>query len=71
MSDAIPRHVLCVLGSGLDLSEIERIAADIEHVAGGLEEYMAVVEPSQRKTVEVVGFAELVSLQCRSISLQE
>src|SRR5689334_2179453 len=28
MSDAIPRHVLCVLGSGLDLSEIERIAAD-------------------------------------------
>ncbi|MEV0406773.1 hypothetical protein [Actinoallomurus sp. NPDC050550] len=28
MSDAIPRHVLCVLSSGLDLSEIERIAAD-------------------------------------------
>jgi hypothetical protein len=28
MSDVFPRHVLCVLGSGLDLSEVERIAAD-------------------------------------------
>jgi hypothetical protein len=28
MSDAIPRHVLCVLGSGVGLSEMERIAAD-------------------------------------------
>ncbi|GAA4630841.1 hypothetical protein GCM10023196_057810 [Actinoallomurus vinaceus] len=28
MIDAVPRHVLCVLGSGLDLSEIERVAAD-------------------------------------------
>jgi hypothetical protein len=27
MSEAIPRHVLCVLGSGLGLSEMERIAA--------------------------------------------
>ncbi|GAA4495427.1 hypothetical protein GCM10023191_036110 [Actinoallomurus oryzae] len=27
MSEAFPRHVLCVLGSGLDLSEMERIAA--------------------------------------------
>ncbi|MGK5557181.1 hypothetical protein ACSNOI_36785 [Actinomadura kijaniata] len=27
MSDAIPRHVLCVLGSGLDLAEVERTAA--------------------------------------------
>ncbi|MFC7585067.1 hypothetical protein ACFQYP_16015 [Nonomuraea antimicrobica] len=27
MSDAFPQHVLCVLGSGLDLAEIERIAA--------------------------------------------
>ncbi|MFI9847409.1 hypothetical protein ACIHFD_61075 [Nonomuraea sp. NPDC051941] len=27
MSDAFPRHVLCVLGAGLDLSEIERTAA--------------------------------------------
>ncbi|MEY9854573.1 hypothetical protein ABH935_000170 [Catenulispora sp. GAS73] len=26
MSDVLPRHVLCVLGSGLELSEIERIA---------------------------------------------
>ncbi|GAA2115899.1 hypothetical protein [Actinomadura alba] len=26
MSEAIPRHVLCVLGSGLSLSEIERVA---------------------------------------------
>jgi hypothetical protein len=32
MSGSIPRHVLCVLGSGLDLSEMERIAADF----GGL-----------------------------------
>ncbi|WP_157420493.1 hypothetical protein [Actinomadura kijaniata] len=27
MSDAMPRHVLCVLGSGLDLAEMERTAA--------------------------------------------
>ncbi|MEV4107036.1 hypothetical protein [Nonomuraea sp. NPDC049695] len=27
MSEAFPRHVLCVLGSGLGLSEMERIAA--------------------------------------------
>src|SRR4051812_1459373 len=27
MSEAFPRHVLCVLGSGLALSEMERIAS--------------------------------------------
>ncbi|WP_026411089.1 hypothetical protein [Actinomadura oligospora] len=27
MSDAFPQHVLCVLGTGLDLAEVERVAA--------------------------------------------
>lgn len=41
MSDAFPQHVLCVLGSGEDLSEIERIAEEhafaLDHEYSGTE----------------------------------
>ncbi|MFC4008511.1 hypothetical protein ACFOY2_14870 [Nonomuraea purpurea] len=47
MSEVFPRHVLCVLGSGLDLSEMERIAADFGFA---LDHENSSAEPDPRMT---------------------
>ncbi|MEV5572053.1 hypothetical protein AB0L06_18575 [Spirillospora sp. NPDC052269] len=61
MSDAFPQHVLCVLATGLELSEIERVAAEY----GGfvLDHEYSAAEPDDRMPAAFAASGASVSFE--------